>query len=208
MSLNDSKPTVPSNLRGRVIPAITIFCAIGVLITGALLFSQSRVQPVVIPITSPDNSSGPLPNNIPQISPDGGAIQLSDHTPPPTLTAGMKAPQAAVTLGNWFYDHEQWPKAIENYRRAISSGLDNPDIRTDLGNALRFIGKPQDALEQYRTAQRQNPAHEQSLYNQGALWALSMNDSKQAVAAWQLYIERFPNGKNVADAKQFIADYK
>jgi uncharacterized protein HemY len=69
------------------------------------------------------------------------------------MTAGMTPAQAALTLGNWHYDHKAWPRAIENYRRAMVQGLDNPDVRTDLGSALRFSGEPQKVLEQYRIAQ-------------------------------------------------------
>jgi tetratricopeptide (TPR) repeat protein len=214
MSLNTSNQQPETSvLRSKIIPAITILCAIGVGITGTLLWSQSQAKPVVtsVPLSASPEISGVPPEisgNVPLNVPNNIPIDATDHTPPATLTAGMKASEAALTLGNWYYDHEQWPKAIENYRRAIASGLDNANVRTDLGNALRFIGKPREALDQYRTAQRQNPAHEQSLYNQGALWAFSLNDSKQAVTAWKMYIERFPNGQNVPDAKEFIAKHQ
>jgi len=86
-----------------------------------------------------------------------------EHTPPDL--SQMSPAEGALALGNWNYDHKAWQKAIDAYQRAISLGLDNADVRTDLGNALRFSGEPQKALEQYQTARRQNPQHENSLCN-------------------------------------------
>ena len=70
---------------------------------------------------------------------------------------------AARTLGNWNYDRQNWPHAIEHYEKAIARGADNPDVRTDLGNCFRFLGQPEKALEQYQIAQKENPLHENSL---------------------------------------------
>jgi tetratricopeptide (TPR) repeat protein len=108
-------------------------------------------------------------------------------------------------MGNYYYDQANWPQAVASYRAAIAGGLDNPNVRTDYGNALRFAGQPQKALEQYLKAQKQDPNHEQSLFNQGGLWAFSLGSKPKAVAAWRAYVKRFPQGQSVAQAQQFIA---
>ena len=111
--------------------------------------------------------------------------------------------QAARDLGNGYEDHGQWPQAIAAYTQAIAGGLDNPDIRTDLGVAYFKSSQPQKALEQYALAQRQNPQHENSLFNEASAYAV-LGDSKRAIAIWQQYLQRFPQGQHVADAKNFI----
>ena len=121
------------------------------------------------------------------------------------LTANRTPAQAALTQGNWRYDHEQWQEAIVQYESAIKKGVDNPDVRTDSGNAYRFAGQPQKALEQYRVAQKQNPRHEQSLFNQGGVYASSLDDSARAVAVWREYLGRFPHGQSVSQARKLIA---
>lgn len=112
--------------------------------------------------------------------------------------------QAARDLGNWYEDHGQWPQAITAYLQAIAGGLDNPDIRTDLGVAYFKSSQPQKALEQYTLAQRQNPQHENSLFNEGSAYAV-LGDSARAVSIWQQYLHKFPQGQHVANAKNFIA---
>ena len=123
---------------------------------------------------------------------------------PQPEVASQSPGEAAVTLGNSNYDQKNWAGAVENYRRAIALGTDNPDVRTDLGNALRFSGEPRKALEQYQTAQRENPQHENSLYNMAMLYAQELHDSEGARRAMQEYLLRFPNGDKASMARQFI----
>ncbi len=116
-----------------------------------------------------------------------------------TLTA-----QADRQTGDQQEDQGQWPQAIASYQKAIAEGIDNPDIRTDLGVAYFKSSQPQKALEQYVIAQHQDPNHENSLFNEASAYAV-LGDGKRAVAIWQTYLGKFPQGQHVADAKNFIA---
>lgn len=128
-----------------------------------------------------------------------------NHPPPADLTAGMVPALAERTLGNFYYDHQNWPEAIRRYESAIKLGNDDADIRTDLGNAYRFTGRPQDALTQYELAQRMNPQHEFSLFNQGGLYLEDLKNPAKAIETWTAYLARFPNGTNAAAARNLIA---
>ena len=133
------------------------------------------------------------------------ATDPSSHLPAPDLTAGQSPVQADRTLGNFYYDHQNWLLAIKHYESAISQGSNDADIRTDLGNAYRFAGRPADALAQYQLAQKMNPAHEFSLFNQGGLYLQEMMQPQKAVEIWNAYLTRFPSGRNVEAARQLIA---
>jgi tetratricopeptide (TPR) repeat protein len=127
----------------------------------------------------------------------------------PALSAAASsrttAADAALTQANSYEDQQQWPLAIIAYKQAIAGGLDNPDIRTDLGVAYFRSQQPKLALEQYLVAQRQNPNHENSLYNQGSVYAVS-GDSPRAISLWQDYLKRFPTGIHAAEAKTLITE--
>lgn len=112
--------------------------------------------------------------------------------------------QADRLMGDQQEDQGQWTAAIASYQKAIAEGIDNPDIRTDLGVAYFKSSQPQKALEQYVIAQRQDPNHENSLFNEASAYAV-LGDGKRAVAIWQTYLDKFPQGQHVADAKNFIA---
>jgi tetratricopeptide (TPR) repeat protein len=78
-------------------------------------------------------------------------------------------------------------------------------VRTDLGNCFRFIGQPQKALEQYKIAQRQNPMHENSLFNQTGLFAEVLHDDEQALTVAHEFLTRFPQSPRAESARQLIA---
>ncbi len=111
---------------------------------------------------------------------------------------------AARTLANWNYDRQDWTQAIEHYQTAIAEGADTPDVRTDLGNCFRFLGQPQKALEQYELAQKQNPQHENSLFNQISLYADLLHDKEHALVVGQEFLARFPQSPQAATARQLL----
>lgn len=143
-----------------------------------------------------------------QSSPAGSAPAVASdptsHLPKPDLTAGQTPAEADRTLGNFYYDHQNWSQAVARYEAAIRQGIDDADIRTDLGNAYRFIGRLDDALAQYSRAQKMNPSHEFSLFNQGGLYLEDLKQPAKAIEIWQEYLVRFPAGRNVAAARQLI----
>ena len=144
----------------------------------------------------------------PAVSPATVPVDSTSHLPSPELTTGQNPAEADRTLGNFYYDHQNWPEAIKHYRSAISLGLDDANIRTDLGNAYRFTGRADDALAEYRHAQTQDPTHEFSLFNQGGLYLEDLKQPDKAVEIWNQYLVRFPNGRNAAAARQLIIQAK
>lgn len=127
------------------------------------------------------------------------------HTPPASLTAGLAPADADRALANFYYDHRQWALAIRHYEAALRQGADDANLRTDLGNVYRFAGRFDEALAQYRLAQRMDPTHEPSVFNEGGLHLDGFQDPTAAVAAWEEYLRRFPDGRHAAAAHQLIA---
>ena len=142
------------------------------------------------------------------VSPSAQTSSASSVTPradaPPDVSHLAPA-DAALTLANWNYDRQNWPHAIEHYQEVISLGRDNPDVRTDLGNCFRFLGQTQKALEQYETAQKQNPQHENSLYNQAGLFSEVLHDNERAKAVAREFIARFPQSPRANSAKKLLS---
>ncbi len=112
--------------------------------------------------------------------------------------------EAARTLANWNYDRQNWTQAIAQYEQAIAPGADNPDVRTDLGNCFRFLGQGQKALEQYEIAQKENPLHENSLFNQISLFSEVLHDQERAAAVAREFLARFPQSPRAESARQVL----
>jgi tetratricopeptide (TPR) repeat protein len=122
--------------------------------------------------------------------------------PAPPDVSGMPPGEAAVRLGNFAYDHQRWPEAIRRYQEAIANGVDNADVRTDLGNAFRFSGQPEQALQQYTSAQQQNPQHENSLFNQISLFSEALNEPARAIPIGEEFIRRFPKSDKIPAVRE------
>jgi len=132
---------------------------------------------------------------------------VSARQPHPAISAafdvsGMSSGETAVTLGNFAYDHESWPEAIHHYQEAIARGIDNADVHTDLGNAFRFSGQPEQALSQYTIAQKLNPQHENSLFNQISLFTETLNQPAHAIPICEEFIRRFPNSDKLPAVRE------
>ena len=165
---------------------VIVSAAMGAGITW--MFSSQRSTPAVHPAFS---------------SP--AAVTQSDVAPDVT---GMSPSQSALVLGNFAYDHQHWSDAINRYQEAISSGIDNADVHTDLGNAYRFSGQPEQALNQYTIAQRINPQHENSLFNQISLFTETMNQPARAIPVCEEFIKRFPNSDKLPAVREQLARAK
>lgn len=150
--------------------------------------------------------SGPVEKPAAFVTPS--AAQNTTAAPAAPDLSGLSAAEAAVVRGNMAYDHQQWAEAIRQYQEAIAKGRDNADVRTDLGNAFRFSGQPEKALEQYTIARQQNPQHENSLFNQIGLFIEVMHDPIRAIPVCEEFIRRFPLSDKVAKVKEQLQEAK
>ena len=142
------------------------------------------------------------PSNPPRITTERVAPSQGSSSPPDV--SNMSPVDAARSLADWNYDRQNWSHAIEHYQEAISRGADNPDVRTDLGNCFRFLGQYEKAREQYEIAQKENPQHENSLFNQISLFADFLHDQERAQSAARDFIARFPQSPHVQFARQIM----
>ncbi len=196
---NSSAPAPSGPSWAACLVIATLSGVIGALLTYAWL-APRLARPAEISASSP--APAPLAPSEPSATVPAVA---GPATPPANLTAGQSPAEADRTLGDFHYDHGDWAQAAKFYESAIRLGADDPDIRTDLGNAYRFSNRADDALAQYRTAQRLNPQHEFSLFNQGGLFLEQFKDPAQAVEIWNEYLRRFPNGRSAGAARELIA---
>jgi TPR repeat protein len=140
--------------------------------------------------------------------------QLSASSPPTSPRENDVLPdvstftpsQGAVTLGNWYFDHHDWAKATEQYRKALSLGLDNADVRSDLGSALRFSNQPEAAAAEYEIAQQENPEHENSLFNLATLYLQSLSQPERAVALLEKFKTRFPRSGAIPRVDELLQE--
>jgi tetratricopeptide (TPR) repeat protein len=83
-------------------------------------------------------------------------------------------------LGNFFQDAGKYEQAIEYYRRALAVRPKVVDTRTDMGICLRELGKPDEAIAEFRHSLEDDPQHWQTWLN---LAIVSLYDKRDPAAA-------------------------
>ncbi len=138
--------------------------------------------------TAPRATTAGLPEGHPQI--DGTVVikELEDQA-----AQNPKAAEPRLKLANFLYDQKQYDKAIEWYQKALELDPGNVNARTDLGTAYFYLGRPQDALSEYRKSLETNPRHEPTLFNMIIVNLEGTRDFAAAQDAWQRLHRLNPN---------------
>ncbi len=119
----------------------------------------------------------------------------NDHDLQVHLAVLKKDPKnlpALVQAGNIYYDTQRYEQAIDYYKQALTIAADNVDVRTDLGTAYWYAGKPKDAVEHFNLALKVRPAYAQTLFNLGIVRLHGLNDPEGAIAAWDELLTKHP----------------
>jgi tetratricopeptide (TPR) repeat protein len=114
--------------------------------------------------------------------------------------------QAAVKAGNLLYDAQRYAEAIGFYQQAFALAPSDIGVSTDLGTALWYSGRTDEALAQYDKSLAIDAAHAQTLFNVGIVRADGKRDYAGAVAAWNALLKANPDYPDVAKVRALIAD--
>lgn len=146
------------------------------------------------------------------------AVATSTATPAPLVDEGAltayrdiltRDPRnltAAVNAGNLLYDGHRYVEAIPFYQQAFALNESDINVSTDLGTALWYAGRPDEALAQYDRSLQMAPAHAQTLYNVGIVRANGKHDYPGAVGAWERLLATSPTYQNAATVRELLAD--
>jgi cytochrome c-type biogenesis protein CcmH/NrfG len=116
--------------------------------------------------------------------------------------------QALITLGNLYFDSNQYQKAATTYERALAIQPNNPDVRTDLGVMYRALKNYDAAIKEFREAARIDPTHKNSRFNLGIVLTNDKKDVNGAIAAWEDYLRIESTGEQAAFAKKELDQLK
>jgi Flp pilus assembly protein TadD len=89
-------------------------------------------------------------------------------------------PELLTSLGNAWFDREDWDRAIAAYEKARRKAPENPNLLSDLGAAYRNRGEFRRAAGLFERARKNDPDHWQSLLNLVILHAYDRKDPATA----------------------------
>lgn len=106
-------------------------------------------------------------------------------------------PDLLTQLGNAYYDHEDWDRAIASYEKARRKAPKNANLLSDLGAAYRNRGEFDLAVAYFRKARESDGDHWQSLLNLVLVQAFDRKDAAEAQRALDELKTRYPDVPNL-----------
>jgi tetratricopeptide (TPR) repeat protein len=140
--------------------------------------------------TSPMAVPGPAPLQIEQ-------LQAATRTSP-------KSAQAWISLGDALMDSRRFSEAVDAYKKGLELDPKNVNARVDLGTCYRGTGQFDKAVEEYRKALKINPNFPTGHRNLGVVLAFDLHQNKEAIKAFQKYLELAPNAPDAVEIRQTI----
>jgi tetratricopeptide (TPR) repeat protein len=111
-------------------------------------------------------------------------------------------------IGNIYYDTQQYPTAIDYYRRSLNVRPADAGVRTDLATAIWYTGDADTAIAEFNKALSYEPNKSNTLFNLGVVKWQGKMDINGAVAAWQKLLDTNPNYENKEKVLGLIAQAK
>jgi tetratricopeptide (TPR) repeat protein len=98
-----------------------------------------------------------------------------------------------ASAGNVYYDAQQYPTAIDYYRRALKAQPANTSVRTDMATAYWYTGDANAAIAEFKKSLSYEPNKANTLFNLGIVEWQGKMDINAAVATWQKLLETNPH---------------
>lgn len=113
---------------------------------------------------------------------------------------------AAIALGNIFYDQGNAGQSILYYRRALDINPDLAGVSTDLGTMYWRNDDISLAEQAFRDVISRDPGFGHAYVNLGLLLLRAKNDVREARAVWQKMLEVNPGHEVVTRARELLQE--
>jgi cytochrome c-type biogenesis protein CcmH/NrfG len=121
------------------------------------------------------------------------------------LQSDPNNPDLLASIGNVYYDAQQYSMAVDYYGRALKAKPGEAAVRTDMGTALWYTGNTDAALLQFDTALSFEPNNANTLFNRGVVRWQGKQDAAGAVADWKKLLATDPNYPGRSQVEHLIA---
>jgi tetratricopeptide (TPR) repeat protein len=109
------------------------------------------------------------------------------------LKADPPTKQLLESIGNVYDDAQQYPVAIEYYKRALQVQPANANVRTDMATAYWYTGDADTAIAEFQKSLTYEPNKANTLFNLGIVEWQGKMDIDKATAIWQKLLDTNPN---------------
>ena len=166
------------------------------------------------PATTPVANAATMPADAAGMNAQPTAQQLkhmAEKQAEPLLVQLRREPDNAellASIGNIYYDTQQFQTAIDYYERALKVQPTNTSIRTDMATAYWYLGNADQAISEFNRVLSYEPNKANALFNLGIVKWQGKMDVNGAVAAWQKLLDTNPNYGNSQQVLKLMAEAK
>lgn len=143
------------------------------------------------------------------ISSSAGLKEMADKQAVPLLAKLTANPNDAGTLtsiGDLYYDAQQYSVAIDYYSRALQSRPSDASVRTDMATAWWYLGNADEAIAQFNRALMDAPNNPNTLFNLGLVQWQGKHDGAAAIALWKKLLDSNPKYEQKDKVIQMLSD--
>jgi len=170
-------------------PLVTLVLGLmfGIVVGYMMAESQAVPPPAATGSVSRPGGTAGLPEGHPPIDGQTGgataAVERQVGELRRLLEANPGDVRLMVSIGNLYFDAENWPQARIWYERALESEPGDPDVLTDLAVVYRNLQQPERALELLDRAVEIRSDHWQAWYNRVVVLHFDLHRHEAAAEA-------------------------
>ncbi len=124
------------------------------------------------------------------------------------LKSDPNNPELLASIGNSYYDAQQYPTAVDYYGRALKAKPSDAAVRTDMATAYWYMGNADTAIAEFNKSLTYEPNKPNTLFNLGLVKWQGKMDINGAVADWEKLLATNPNYEGKDKVEQMIAEAK
>ena len=114
--------------------------------------------------------------------------------------------EAAVNLGNYYYDNNDAAQSIVYYTIALQINPDQPSVQTDLGTMYWRNGNVSHAEKMFRAVIAKHPNFSTAYLNLGLLLVRAKDQPQEGRALWQKIVDDFSQDPSAQRAKALLLE--
>jgi tetratricopeptide (TPR) repeat protein len=122
------------------------------------------------------------------------------------LNADPKNLDLLTSIGNLYYDAQQYPIAVNYYGRVLAIKPSDAAVRTDMATALWYLGDACKAIAEFNTALKYAPTNPNTLFNLGLVKWQGKHDSAGAIADWKKLLAANPDYASRDQVEKMLSD--
>ena len=164
--------------------------------------SNTAISPAPAAMGGGPASQAPNPARLKEMA-DAQAAPLLEK-----LSSDPNNPDLLASIGNAYYDAQQYPIAVDYYGRALKARPSDAAVRTDRATAEWYMGNADAAIAEFNQALSYAPTNPNTLFNLGLVKWQGKKDAAGAIADWEKLLAANPNYEEKDKVEHMMAEVK